>query len=268
MRTRRSGHRCRVRALDSVGPVANATLYLNGAIGGPRGEFRYPDPLIQEGQHVAELCSQITIDDSLIRNLCNDSYADYQGDYYHVIASAFTTCRRDIMNRASNRGFSITLIPTSVGDRIALDAARTAKIQKFQEEIPNLETMERHLQELRLQNAPEDQIRPLNTRISVTRLLRSGYSRLQARRHSLLASFEQECTQSRCTRIEYDAAYAILHRYEFEVKFRVEQHRMGIIFGRQVCQSLTSLSMDPVQPAASAATPAHQSNPSTATGAD
>jgi len=46
------------------------------------------------------------------------------------------------------------------------------------------------------------------------------------------------------TQRDYNAAKAILHRFEFEVQFRQEQHRRGWAFGVQSCSGLKKLDQD------------------------
>ena len=78
-------------------------------------------------------CNSVALT-SIEKYLCNDWTWVYVGDYYHVIASAFLTCRRTIAENQERDVFNWKILDSNTVDELYLDQVRSYKQDRFTEE--------------------------------------------------------------------------------------------------------------------------------------
>ncbi|MGK5082593.1 hypothetical protein WDW37_04745 [Bdellovibrionota bacterium FG-1] len=216
--------RCRSDLLTALKPADNSTLYLNGAI----QELRYSAQDVAFGAKIARACEKMPFSPdsykSQIKIACNDNFGDYQGDYYHVIMAAFLGCRRTIIDHATSPILSSLGPMTAVTDRLYLRGVREYKTDRFDERVFLLEKL-----------GGENAILP--------KILKIGLDRIRNRISPALPTRSQivQKVHHPCPTEVYTQAAAILQRWEFEVDFREKQHKMGMEYGRSLCEKQTSL---------------------------
>jgi hypothetical protein len=206
---------CRFSVLNLYNPRRSSQLYLRRAI----GAIDYTQEQVARGNLIARACNNTQVLTVREMDLCNDGNGYYQADYYHVIAAAFMGCRSSVQERSFNG--AMTLLPFFARtDRVYFDQIKSYKIARFREEAG-----------CSLISAPQ---------ISISPLLCDALERIEENRRPLLPAYET--IRSRYTQRDYQAAQAIINRYEFEVELRLFQHRRGWEFGASVCNHQQSLS--------------------------
>gem|GEM_PF-4091094 len=214
---------CRAQILDKIKPNAPSQLYQSPAIKG----VGYSSDKVSEGNKIGSNCKTAVANlaktnASLARitdTLCNDGYSSYQGDYYHVIASAFITCRGEIAaNNKSGAGHLLGGIVAAALDDSAsaarISAIRTYKVSRFKEEInaANIPTTWKVFLKMTIGKIA------INVNPFDAAWLAFGLS---------LSSEEAKMVQ------------AIVERYRFEINFRSYQNNLGSQFALSHCSGLT-----------------------------
>lgn len=221
-----SGQDCRVALLDAIMPLYNSNLYLRGAMAGQG----YSANTISEGLAVGAACR--ALQNRALRMLCNDNRADYQGDYYHVIAGAFLGCRGRIRS-AQYQGAS-PLIHYGAGNLNGQYLNRVAqyKIARFNEELDEL---------AQTHHEYRDMIRIMRHRLNEADF-RNPESPLLPPLATLRSGFWGSLLNSNINEADYAQMVTILRRYRFEINFRVRQHALGMSFGQAHCEGRAQLS--------------------------
>ncbi len=213
---------CRARILDSVRPSSSSQLYHSGAI----HALPYSTAQIEQSTGVATACASANTalqasDRTLARELsflCNDGYSIYQADYYHVLASAFITCRGEIAHNlrpslpATMGGPASALLDDSASAARIL-AIRSYKIARFQEEIARAQ---------------------IST--SMRSYLRYALAKIAAGMEPMDTAwvlFSATLSINQANMLK-----AIVKRYQHEIQFRSYQNRIGAQFAVTNCRSL------------------------------
>ena len=179
--------------------------------------------------------------------MCNDGYPQYQADYYHVLASSFLSCRRAIAEK-DDAGHPISAAAISYGAGEAhLELVRVYKLKRFKETLEKFSPrsyLDSHDKKITVDENGKAMTNEAVMRLENEQaLLNFALKRLGAHSKPALPSYEFMTTIGPGASgvswgldpETYKKAEAIAARYEFEVNFRVEQHRMGQEFGKANC---------------------------------
>jgi hypothetical protein len=213
---------CRARIMDAIRPMSSTSqLYHSGAI----GSITYSSDQINRGNTVASECQSaytaLARDNSTMARelnyMCNDGYERYQSDYYHVLASAFISCRGEVAN---NHAYDVARPNAGPVARLADDSAGAARIvairgykaARFREEVERS---------------------TLSTTIKV--YLRYALAKISAN----LDPFDQAWIALSFTLTPHESAMirATVNRYRHEIQFRSYQNQLGSQFALTSCHT-------------------------------
>lgn len=220
------GARCRGIILNRIKPYSDSLLYLNKAI----PKISYTEKEVKEGLEIAKDCnaSSMTL---LERIFCNDGLTFYQADYYHVVVSSFLGCRQERAQKRDRNSKIVSVVFSSYADAEYLEQVRKYKIDRFKEKTSDKESIKSNFQ-------VEDSFFSSN----YYKLLLEALNRLEKKSSPILDPRNE--MPKDITDRDYRALQAITHRWEFEVNFRVNQHKRGMEFGHEACKDLGPLPKD------------------------
>lgn len=226
--------KCRFTVLNKLIPLSFSNLYCHNSIKG----MQYSKEKIDQALKIAQNCSK----DFLLseeKDLCNDNQNDYQSDFYHVITSSFLGCRRSIKEKNTKNSHLLTKSVAKISDYAYLQLVKHYKIERFKEEILKLE--KKCSEQIQKQN---NDCKSLKETLEIVKM---GLEKMELNNVSVLPSqieisfqnflisgipFKKRTYNQR----SYKAAQAILERYQFEINFRMAQHKMGLDFSRNFCK--------------------------------
>ncbi len=251
------GSSCRIRLMNQFRPRPDSILYRQGSIGVP-----YTSAQISEGNSVARRCYELFcsgIMDSVMFDICNDRHREYEGDYYHVIASRFLGCRalRGISSATAQTtgGALASLLDEATTEGAYLESVIDYKATSFQmginaseANVPLAPLLLAFLQNVRNGLMVRDgKIREgtiAGRSVNIALGLGSGVvSSLVADQDHLIAraalNFERGLAilhaADHITANEIRVGQAIISRYIHEIRFRRDQHRAGFEAGARAC---------------------------------